>query len=253
MNKLPKAKAKWEWPFASWANALSGIEKRPFALPTGTIYFADPNSTEMLILFVKAEEFEDEVDQVSANLLMDYIGANQGSEMFRIIRQEMRAAYNPHSDFIVMNKNKSIISLSATVEAAKWPEVHGKILEIYEDARAGKIERAGLEIDHDRLKRRYSNNFFNNPVWGAQHYLNEYPSGVEGNIEIPLFGALEDVSLDETIANTEAHLPPLEDFLLILMGGGIAPTDALMPKGYCSLPGNTPLSFCLGALLNVQS
>ncbi|WP_245227243.1 hypothetical protein [Parasedimentitalea maritima] len=45
INKLPKAKVEWEWPFASWANALTGIEKHPFALPTGTIHFADPNST----------------------------------------------------------------------------------------------------------------------------------------------------------------------------------------------------------------
>lgn len=253
LNKLPRAKATWEWPFESWAKALTGLEERPFALPEGTIHFADPSSTEMLILFVKAEEFTDDNDQIGANLLMDYIGANQGSEMFRIIRQEMRAAYNPHSDFIVMNKNQSVISLSATVEAEKWPEIHGVMREIYKNARAGKIEQAGLEIQHDQMEKSYFNRFFYNPIWGAQHYLNEYPTGTLGTITIPLFEALETASIDKIVANTETHLPPLDGFLLILIGGGVAPAEALKSKGYCSLPKNTPLSFCLDALSNVQS
>jgi peptidase M16-like protein len=248
VNELPKA--KWEFRIAKWATALTGVEERSFDLPVGTIHFADLDSTEMLILFVKAEEFKDEGDQVGANLLMDYIGDNSGSEMFRIIRQEMRAAYDPRSDFVVMNKNRSIISLRATVEAEKWPEVHGTMREIYENTRAGKIDRAGLEIQQDRLKRSYSSLLFSNPVWGAQHYLNEYPAGADGTISLPIFEALETVSLDKVVANSEAHLPPLEDFLLILIGGGIAPTEALKSNGYCALPKNTPLNYCLDVLSN---
>lgn len=218
LKKLPKA--KWELPFANWAEALSGLDKQSFALPTGVIHFEDPNSTEMLILFVKAEEFKDEYEQIGANLLVDYIGANQGSEMFRIVRQEMRAAYDPRSDFIIMNKNKAAISFSATVEAAKWFEVYEKIREIYEGARKGKIERAGLGVRYDKLRRSYFEHFFNHPVWGTQRFLNEYPDGVDGTINIPLFAALEEISLDELVANSEAYLPPLDDFLLVLIGGG---------------------------------
>lgn len=252
LEKLPKAKAEWSLPFAKWVDELTGVDEQSFALPAGTIHFVDPKSTEMLILFVKAEEFEDEGKQLGANLLVDYIGANQGSEMFRVIRQEMRAAYDPGSDFMIMNKNKAILSLSATVEAIKWPEVYDQIETIYENARTGKIERAGLDIQYDLLNRKYNSKFFIDPVWGVLHFLQEYPAGVKGAFNIPLFEAFGTVDLAEIIANSDTHLPPLEDFLLVLIGGGIAPTAALKSKGYCSLPKNTPLSFCLDALSNVQ-
>lgn len=247
-NKLPTA--KWKLSLGKWAAVLTGADERPFSLPAGIIHLADPSSTEMLILFVKAEEFKDEDDQIGANLLMDYIGGKQGSEMFRIVRQEMRAAYDPHSDFIVMDKNRSFMSLSATVEAERWPEIHGKITEIYEDARAGKIDRAGLEIQLDLLRKTYSSLLFSNPSWGAQHYLNEYPEGVKGTIELPIFDALETASPDRIIADSEAHLPPLDDFLLILIGGGVAPAETLKSKGYCALPKHTPLGTCLDVLSN---
>ncbi len=250
VTKLPQA--EWELPFAKWAEALIGVDERSFALPAGTIHFMDPNSTEMLILFVKAEEFEDEGDQIGTNLLMDYIGANQGSEMFRIIRQEMRAAYDPRTDFIAVNKNEAIISLSATVEASKWPEVYDRIRDIYESARSGRIEQEGLDIQYDILGRRYYYDFFNDPVWGVQHYLHEYPTGADDTISFSLFDAFATVSLAEIVANSETNLPPLEDFLLVLIGGGIAPTEPLMSKGYCALPSDTPLSYCLEALSNDQ-
>ena len=145
LNKLPRSKVKWELPFAKWAEALIGTNDEAFSLPTGVIHFADPDSTEMLILFVKAEEFADEADQLETNVLVDYIGANQGSEMFRVIRQEMRAAYDPRSDFVVLGKKKAIISLSATVEAVRWLEIYEKITGIYQNVRSGKIEQEGLE------------------------------------------------------------------------------------------------------------
>lgn len=253
INKLPNAKVEWELPFVKWAEALTGADEQSFALPAGTIHFADPSSTEMLILFVKAEEFEDEGGQISANLLMDYIGANQGSEMFRVIRQEMRAAYSPRSDFMVMSKNKAILSLSATVEASKWPEVYDQIEAIYENTRAGKIERTGLDIQFGLLDRKIGGKFFTDPVWGVLKLLHEYPAGAIGGIEFPLFKAFKTVDLAEVITNSDAHLPPLEDYLLVLIGGGTAPTAALKSKGYCSLPKNTPLSFCLDALSNAEN
>ncbi|WP_208988316.1 hypothetical protein [Labrenzia sp. VG12] len=248
IKALPEA--QWTLPFARWAKALTGQDKQAFALPAGTIHFADPDSTEMLILFVKAEEFEDEVDQIGANLLMDYVGGNQGSELFRIIRQEMRAAYDPRTDFIVMGKNRAIVSLSATVEAQIWPEIHEKMRAIYEGARTGKISLSGLDIQHDRLNRRYAGRFFSDPVWGARHYLNEYPAGASGTINLPLLTALETVPLEEVIASSQTHLPPLDDFLLILIGGGPAPAEALKTRGYCALPKNAPLHYCLEELSN---
>lgn len=246
LRQLPRA--KWTLQISKWAASVVGADERPFSLPAGTIHFADPGSSEMLILFVKAEEFDDASDQVGANLLMDYIGGNQGSEMFRIIRQDMRAAYDPRSDFIVMDKDKALVSLSATVEAGKWPEVHGKIREIYERVRAGKIDRAGLDIQHDLLRRRHYGQFFNNPVWGAQQYLNAYPSGTSGAIRLPVVDALDALDLDQILAAPETHLPPLDDYLLILIGGGSAPTDAQKTRGHCALPKNTPLRHCLDAL-----
>lgn len=252
IDRLPNVAAKWELPFAKWADAMTGVDEQPFALPTGTVHFADPNSTEMLILFVKAQEFTDAGDQIGANLLMDYIGASQGSEMFRVIRQEMRAAYAPGSNFIVMNKDKAILSLSATVEARKWPELYDRIEAIYENTRRGQIDEDGLDIQLDLLGKTYTNQFFTDPIWSVMNFLHEYPEGAKGDINFPLFAALGAVDLAETIANSDAHLPPLEDYLLVLIGGGTAPSAALRSNGYCALPKNTPLSFCLDALSNIQ-
>ncbi len=253
VNKLPRPKGKWDLPFAKWAEALMGSNEVAFTLPTGVIHFADPDSTEMLILFVKAEEFADETDQVGTNVLVDYIGANQGSEMFRIIRQEMRAAYDPRSDFVVMGKKKAIISLSATVEAVRWPEIHEKIRGIYQSVRSGKIEQEGLEIQFGQLDRTYYSEFFTEPVWGTRQYLHEYPEGADGTIEIPLFGVFQTLSLEKTAANSHGLLPPLEDFLLILIGGGNSPSDTMQSQGYCSLPKSTPLRFCLDVLSNAEN
>ncbi|WP_310619447.1 insulinase family protein [Flexibacterium corallicola] len=251
LMKLPQTRRQFS--FTEWAAALTGSAERPFALPTGTIHFADPETSEMLILFIKAEEFEDADDQIGANLLLDYIGGNSGSEMFRIIRQKLRAAYDPRTDFIVVDKNKSILSLSATVEAERWPEIYGVMKEIYADTRTGKVELAGLKIQKDRFNTNYYNLFFNSPVWGVKHYLNEYPKGAEGAITLPLLNAQETAPINQIVANSEEHLPPLDNYLLILIGGGLVPEETLRSKGYCALPKNTPLSFCLDKLSNVSS
>ena len=42
---------------------------------------------------------------------------------------------------------------------------------------------------------------------------------------------LETVPLEEVIASSQTHLPPLDDFLLILIGGGPAPAEALKTRG----------------------
>ncbi|WP_305984904.1 hypothetical protein [Roseibium sp. MMSF_3544] len=251
LKKLPEE--RWNIRLAKWATAITDTDERPFALPTGAIHFEDPDSSEMLILFVKAEEYKDEAGQIGANLLTDYIGGNSGSEMFRIIRQELRAAYAPQSTFSVMDKNRAIASFSATVAADNWPEIHGKITEIYKATRAGKIDLEGLKIQHDQMKRRFADQFFSNPISGARHYLNEYPDGAKGAINLPIFEALETASPEKIISDSEEYLPPLEEYLLILIGGGTAPSEAQNSNGYCALPKNTPLSFCLDELSNVSN
>ena len=250
LHSLPGAKWKLKLPLAKWAAALIDKEEPAFALPTGVIHYADPASTEMLILFVKAAEFKDEADQIGTNLLVDYIGDNTGSELFRIIRQEMRAAYDPRSDFVIINKNRSVLSFSATVEADQWPDIHATMTEIYEKTRAGDIDLSGLKIQRDLLMRNYYGHFFNTPLWGAQQYLSEYPNGAKGSIMLPLFAALEDAPLEKIVADSAAHLPPLDDYLMILIGGGTVPADTLTSNDYCALPKNTPLAYCLEALSN---
>jgi hypothetical protein len=253
MKKLPTAKTKWALPIAKWVNELTGDNEKAFLLPKGVIHFADPNSTEMLILFVSAKEFANANDQLGANLLVDYIGANQGSEMFRIIRQTMRAAYDPRSDFIVMGKNKAVISLSATVEALEWPEIYSKIKDIYQGVRSGSVEQESLEVQLDKLDRSYYYDFYNDPVWGVRQYLHEHPQGVDGEILIPLFAAFQNASSEEIIEYSEHLLPPFEEFLVILIGGGNPPSDVLQSEDYCSLPKGTRLRFCLDDLSNAEN
>lgn len=253
IEKLPKSEATLGGAFSKWVTRLTGEGNAPFALPKGVIHFADPSSTEMLIFFAKAEEFADEEHHIGANLLVDYVGANQGSEMFRIIRQELRAAYDPRTEFTVLDRNKAVLSLSATVAAEKWLEVHARMAEIYESTRSGNIERAGLDIQYDILNRKFLHSFFTDPVWGVRHYLNEYPEGVVGSFHFALFQALETAPLDKILSNSDTYLPPLDDYLLVLIGGGEAPPEALRSKGYCALPKNTPLRYCLEALAKEQS
>jgi len=253
LDKLPNGKMKWGIPLSKWVGELTGESKRTFKLPKGIVHFADPDSTEMLILLVSAKEFKKESDQLGANILVDYIGANQGSEMFRIVRQTMRAAYDPRSDFIVVGKNKAIISLSATVEALEWPEVYVTIQDIYQSVRSGGVEQESLEIQLDKLDRSYYYDFYNDPVWGVRQYLHEYPKGTEGTITIPLFEAFQKMSSEEIVDNSDELLPPFDEFLLILIGGGNPPSDVLQSKGYCSLPKDTPLRFCLDDLSNADS
>lgn len=250
---LPNAEPVWESSFLKWAEALFGAEKKPFALPNGIVHFSDQSSTEMLILFVKAEKFLEEGHQIGANVLVDYIGADFGSEMFRIIRQEMRASYNPQSGFVATDKNKAVIFLSATVEAAKWPEVYEKISDIYRKTRSGKVDQDGLKIQHGKLRNVYFSDFFREPAWAALQYLYEYPNGTEGTFSLPIFKAFGTESPAEIAANAQTYLPPLDDFLVVLVGGGEAPTDTLKSQGYCALPKNTPLRRCLDVLSNTQN
>lgn len=253
IGKLPKAETTFAGAIEKWVEGLTGGNAPGFALPSGTIHFTDAESTEMLILFVKANSFENEDQQAGANLLVDYIGAKQGSEMFRIIRQEMRAAYDPRSHFVITGKKQALIAMSATTETARWPEVYARIAEIYENTRGGKVDFAGLAIQHDLMKRRYIHSFLSDPVWAAKHYLNEYPEGIVGSFNFPLFDAIDALTLLGLVERPQDYLPPLDQFLVILIGGGDAPTGALRANGYCAQPKNAPLGHCLRELSAMQN
>lgn len=246
LRALPERKRSL---FSLFANLGSN---RPFTLPRGMIHIEDAGSSEMLILLVKARQFEDEEEQIAANLLMNYMGAHQGSEMFRIIRQELRAAYSPKSHFNAMGKNRALMGLSATVAAQEWPEIYERMRKIYTDTQAGEISASGLETVHKRLIRGFEQFFATNAVWGAQQYLREYPRGATGTITLPLFQALGRADPAAVRQSANAALPPLEDYLVILLGSGPAPSAALKAQGYCALPRTQALRYCLDKLAAAQ-
>lgn len=251
LTKLSQPAISVRVTLPKWLQNRLDRKRFPFELPTGTIHFQDPSSSEMLILLAHAELFQDEPQIVGAELLMDQIGASVNSDMFRLLRQDMRASYDPRSYFHIVDKNQAILLLSATVEAGNWPQIHSKIGEIYQSARAGNVPEAGLQTLHSDVQRRFLNNLFHDPVWGANQYLREYPKGVKGEITLPIIDAIDHASTKNVIANASSHLPPLDDFLLILIGGGPAPTAELKANGYCALPPNTPLKHCLTELATV--
>lgn len=245
LSKLPTA--AWELPFAQWAKLLTE-RKEIEALPKGVIHLADPDASEMMILFVHYGELATPKAHIGAQALMDYIGANQGSEMFRIIRQEMRAAYDPRSNFVVPAQNHGLLSFSATVKDSNWQQVFARMQEIYTSTRAGAINIAGLETQVQQLQRQYFNKFFFEPGWAAKEYLKEYPEGSSGQISIELFSAVDAAEAGEIARNAPSYLPPLDEFLIILMGGGAAPVGSIVSNGYCKLPKNSFLSLCISEL-----
>ncbi len=253
VKKLPGAPAKIGLPFARWAKALGGGNTPSFSLPKGIIHLPDPSASETLILLVKATELKNAEAVVGANLLVDYLGANQGSEMFRILRQDMRAAYAPRSDFFTMDKNQAILALSATVAASNWPAILDTMQDIYSNTRAGMVKASELKLQHQRASQDFGSHFFNRPVWAVRQLLYEFPNGTRDSISLPVFAALETASVDTVIAKAATYLPPIDEFLLILVGGGPAPTEAQKFEGYCSLPLNTPLSHCLQSLSEEQN
>ncbi|MBR9862585.1 MAG: insulinase family protein [Rhodobacteraceae bacterium] len=222
---------------------------RPVDLPEGIIFAPDPDGEETLILAVHHSIFENAEQQINANLLLDYMGAYQGSEMFRIIRQEMRAAYDPASDFHQIARNQALLALSATVSTPDWPAVLETIRTIYESARAGDVGAQGLANNQRRLRSGFEYRFATNPSWTAMQFLFEYPDGTTGDVKIPLFSALVQAKLETIAANGKESLPPFSDYLILLIGGTLPPDTKMQEQnGYCELPLSEPLRYCLEKL-----
>jgi hypothetical protein len=214
-------------------------------LPKGVIFAPDPDSRETLMFIVKSETFEDSDDFVGANLLIDYMGAYQGSEMFRIIRQELRAAYNPASTFEQLGKNRAMMALSATVLSDEWPVILREIEDIYNRARSGEVTDQGMNNNKRRMLGTLDYRFNINPRWGASQYMDEYVGGTAGQISFPLFRAMVDADIAKTRSNAADHLPPFDDYLIILIGGTNPPPKELRDKGYCLQKLSEPLRYCL--------
>ncbi|GGA14016.1 insulinase family protein [Neptunicoccus cionae] len=219
--------------------------KEPASLPKGIIFAPDSDGQETLIIAVHHSLFDTPEQQVRANLLMDYMGANQGSEMFRIIRQEMRAAYDPASVFRQTARDHALLALSATVSTPEWPAVLETIRTIYETTRAGDVGAQGLANNHRRLLRGFEYKFATNPSWSAMQFLFEYPDGTTGDVQIPLFSALVKAKLDEVAKQGADSLPPFSDYLIVLIGGTLPPSAEMQSDGYCELSLSQPLRRCL--------
>lgn len=237
ISGLPRQRSDVDYPTSTLAE-----------LPKGVIYAPDPDSRETLVYLVKHETFDGPEDMVGANVLMDYMGAYQGSEMFRIIRQELRAAYNPTSDFEQIAKNRALLSLSATVQSDEWPKILNEIKAIYNRTRAGEATDQGLNNTKRRMINGLDYRFSTNPQWGAGQYMDEYGKGASGQIDFPLFRASVNADIETIRKNGSDHLPPIEDYLLILIGGTNPPPDAMRANGYCEQPLSKPLRYCIKQL-----
>jgi hypothetical protein len=225
---------------------------KPIALPKGVIFAPDPDAKETMIFVVNHKSFASAESEIGANLMLDYMGAYQGSEMFRIIRQEMRAAYDPSSNFSFSAHQQAMLALSATVVAQEWPTILQTINDIYTSARAGNATDTGLANNQRRLLSAFEYNFATNAHWTANQYLAEYPDGTKGKLLIPLFSALVRTEIESLRANAAENLPPFSDFLVILIGGSLAPTSELQTNQYCEQPLSKPLRYCLEILQSQQ-
>nr|WP_325248728.1 insulinase family protein [Amylibacter sp.] len=221
---------------------------RPIDLPKGIIFAPDPDAHETLILAVHHSLFDDADHQIAANLLLDYMGAYQGSEMFRIIRQEMRAAYDPSTAFEQTARDQALMSLSATVSANDWPQILKTMQDIYTRTRDGDVGEQGFTNNQRRLLRGYEYQFATNPAWSASQFLSQYPDGTTGEIKIPLFNALVKSTLETATQQAADSLPPFSDYLILLIGGSVPPEETQKQRGYCELSLTQPLRHCLEQL-----
>jgi hypothetical protein len=229
-------------------NDFPAPERR--ALPRGTIHLVDPDATETLVFMGRLQEYDDVHQQAQADTLYKYMGYGPGSEMFRIVRQERRASYDPRSHFNQIGERLAITGLSATVPSTDWPEIHSVIAQIYDDARAGKNDQQGLDDSQNAMLNSMIGDLRREPDWLARRYLELYPiEPPKGRINLDLINAAFD--MDTTTLNDFAAdvLPPRDDMLNIIIGGSISPSAALRANGFCELQVGEPLEKCLDALV----
>ena len=203
---------------------------------------SDPKATETLIFLANSQDFETELDHAMADTLYKYMGYGPGSEMFRIVRQEKRASYDPRSHFLQI-ENKSVISgLSATVPSESWFEIYKVIAQIYETTRSGENTLQGLENSKNSMLNSLITSLRRDPNWLVERYLELYPNEPpQGAIRLGILGASFDVKTQDLNDNAERVLKPLDEMLTIIYGGATPPPEELRQNGFVSLKSTNPL------------
>ena len=218
-------------------------------LPAGIIHSSDENSSETLIFIGTIKEFKTVREQAQTNILYKYMGYGPGSEMFRIIRQEKRASYDPRSHFTQIGKQLAFTGLSATVSSKNWHEVYDLILKIYNDTRAGINTEQGLQDSRDSMINNLVGNLRRRPEWLAQRYLELHPAKPpEQIIDIKLLS--ESFSVLPLELNNKANkiLENPVKLISIIIGGKINPKMEIQHNMFCKLPPNKRLDYCLDKL-----
>jgi len=233
--------------FDAELNNSAPVERR--ALPSGTIHLADPDTTETLIFMGYIKEFESVEDQIQSDTLYKYMGYGPGSEMFRIVRQEKRASYDPTSHFTQIGEQLAITGLSATVPSQSWPEIYDVIAQIYDDARAGKNTQQGLDNSQDSMLNVMIGDLRREPTWLVERYLELHPiQPPKGPIKLDLINAGFDMDVSKINDHAADILSPRDDMITVILGGTIAPSEEMRKNGYCELPLGEPLAYCLDQL-----
>ena len=158
-------------------NAILNDEaNKPFhQLPHGVIHLEDEEATETLIFIGTVQSFNSLIHQAETNTLFKYMGYGAGSEMFRIIRQEKRASYDPRSHFNQISEKLAFTGLSATVASETWDEIHNLMYDIYNNTRMGLNTRQGLKNSHNIVINELITNLRKKPNWLVKRYLELHP------------------------------------------------------------------------------
>lgn len=219
------------------------------ALPTGTIHLRDPDSTETLVFMGQVRDFETLTQQAQTDTLFNYMGYGPGSEMFRIVRQERRASYDPRSHFAQIGEKRAFTGLSATVPSPIWPEIYDLIAKIYDDTRAGQNTDQGLENSRNAMLNGLIGDLRREPDWLVKRYLELYPSAPpDGQIILGILDASFQMETSDLNAQAADILPAPENMITIIIGGEITPSAKLQENGFCALEIGQPLAKCLDQL-----
>lgn len=221
------------------------------ALPKGVIYVPDPDASETMIFIGEARKLTNDNDKALADTLYKYMGYGPGSEMFRIIRQQERAAYAPNLHFDRIYKDWFVMGLSATVAAEEWPRIYQLIADIYTKARLGKNTQQGLLDSKDHMLGTTFYSLRNNAAWLSARIMELHPNGIpNGQINLPELSARFDMDIGMINQKARDVIAPIDDLLIIIMGGDIDPKAVLGAKKYCILDIDAWLSECLAQLEN---
>ena len=229
------------------------INKPPYKLPNGVIHLEDKKSTETLIFIGTVQNFESLIHQAESNTLYKYMGYGAGSEMFRIIRQEKRASYDPRSHFSQIGEKLAFLGLSATVGSDRWDEIYSLMFDIHNNTRMGLNTTKGLKNSHNTVINELISNLRRKPNWLVKRYLELHPEQPpKASINLELIDASFDVSVSELNNKAINILSDPSRLISIIIGGKINPKIKKDSTSYCQLPKKKPLEFCLKKLSKVQ-